>query len=169
MTRQWATTRISEPVRNTEPVTRPVSRWAGDRAREVSACLAALVVLCLCSCGVPPDPTREQPRLSTYAQRFAPELREAGITKIVSWSDRVEQPVQVRSAVGPLYFPYDAGVSLARFALNVDGGAIQVLADDYDDFNFDRYAQTMSWVIRRAVELARSNNARAAQREKASP
>jgi len=166
MTRQWATTRISEPVSHTEPVTRPVSRWGDDKARGVSACL---VVLCLCSCGVPPDPTREQPRLSTYAQRFAPELREAGITKIVSWSDRVEQPVQVRSAVGPLYFPYDAGVSLARFALNVDGGAIQVLADDYDDSNFDHYAQTISWVIRRAVELARSNNARAAQREKASP
>jgi len=169
VTRRWANARNPEPVKDPEPAPPPVSRRADAAARGVAAGLAALVVLCLCACGVPPDPTREQPRLSSYAQRFAPELRAAGITKIVSWSDRVEQPVQVRSAVGPIYFPYDAGVPLARFALNVDGGAIQVLADDYDDANFDRYTQTMSWVIRRAVELARSNNATAAQREKASP
>jgi len=169
VTRRQAITKISDPVKNTDPVLHPASRWSDIRASGTTAGLAAVVALCLCSCGVPPDPTREQPRLSAYAQRFAPDFREAGITRIVSWSDRVEQPVQVLSAAGPLYFPYDAGVPLARFALNVDGGAIQVLADDYDDANFDRYTQTMSWVIRRAVELARSNNARAAQREKASP
>jgi hypothetical protein len=156
-------------VNNTEPVLHAARRRADGTASGIAAGLAALVVLCLCSCGVPPDPTREQPRLSAYAQRFAPDFREAGITKIVSWSDRVEQPVQVRSAAGPLYFPYDAGVPLARFALNVDGEAVLVLADDYDDANFDRYTMTMSWVIRRAVELTRTNNARAAQREKASP
>ena len=145
-----------------EPLRQPVRR-------EFACFLAALVALGLQSCGVPPDPTREQPRLSAYAQRFAPELREAGITKIVSWSDRLEQPVSVRSAVGPLYFPYDAGVTLARFALNADGGAVVVYADDYDDANFDRYTQTMAWLIRRPVALARTNNARAAQHEKASP
>ena len=134
-----------------------------------TARLTLLAALFVCACGVPPDPGREQPRLSAYAQRFIPELREAGITKIVSWSDRLEQPVQVRSNVGPLYFPYDAGVPLARFALNLDGGNVQVLADDFDDANFDRYTQTMAWVIRRATELARTNNARAAQHEKASP
>jgi hypothetical protein len=137
--------------------------------RGIAGFLAALVALGLSSCGVPPDPTRDQPRLSAYAQRFAPDLREAGITKIVSWSDRLEQPIQVRSAVGPLYFPYDAGVPLARFALKADGGAVVVYADDYDDANFDRYTQTMSWVIRRAIELTRTNNARAAQHERASP
>jgi len=156
-------------LKNTDPVLHPARRRADGTASPIAAGLTVLIALCLCSCGVPPDPTREQPRLSAYAQRFAPELREAGITKIVSWSDRVEQPVQVRSAAGPLYFPYDAGVPLARFALNVDGGAVQVLADDYDDANFDRYTLTMSWVIRRAVELTGTNNARAAQRERASP
>jgi len=98
-----------------------------------------------------------------------PASRWAGITRIVSWSDRMEQPIQVRSAAGPLYFPYDAGVPLACFALNVDAGAVVVFADDYEDANFNRYAQTMSWVISRAVELTRAHNARAAQREKASP
>jgi hypothetical protein len=164
-----ANPKSSGPVKNFSQELLLAMRCARRAARGVVACLTAFVVLALYGCGVPPDPTREQPRLSAYAQRFAPELREAGITKIVSWSDRIEQPVQVRSAAGPLYFPYDIGVPLARFALNVDGGRIQVLADDYDDANFDRYTQTMSWVIRRAVELARTNNARAAQREKASP
>jgi hypothetical protein len=147
----------------------PVMRRNQRTLPGVTACLAVLAAIGVCACGVPPDPTREQPRLSAYAQRFVPELREAGVTKIVSWSDRLEQPVQVLSSVGPLYFPYDASVPLARFALKVDGGTIQVFADDFDDANFDRYSQTMAWVIRRATELARTNNARAAQYEKASP
>ena len=154
---------------NVDKALQPVTHGSLRRLPGVTACLAMVVMMCVCACGVPPDPTREQPRLSAYAQRFVPELREAGITKIVSWSDRPEQPVQVRSNVGALYFPYDAGVPLARFALNLDGGTVQVLADDFDDANFDRYTQTMAWVIRKATELARTNNARAAQHEKASP
>src|SRR5512137_1113214 len=106
-------------------------RLAAIRAFTLLA-LAALV-----ACGVPPDPSREQPRLSEFAQGYANALGQAGVTKIVSWSDRVEQPVQVTSRGGPIYFPYPRGLPLARFALVVDGGRTVVRSDDFDERNFD--------------------------------
>jgi hypothetical protein len=94
-------------------------------------------------CGVPPDPSREQPVLSNWAQSYVPALQQAGISKIVSWSDRAEQPVQVMSTGGAVYFPYAPGVSLVRFALTVDGGRATVKSDDYAPEQHDRYVSTM--------------------------
>jgi hypothetical protein len=125
--------------------------------------------LAIAACGVPPDPSREQPRLSEFAQGFAEALGQAGVIKIVAWSDRVEQPVQVTTRGGPIYFPYPRGVPLARFALGIDGGRATVRSDEFDDGNFETYTASMRPVIAEALRLTRENNARLETREKASP
>ena len=121
----------------------------------------------LTSCGVPPDPGREQPRLSAFAQQDAAALAQAGITKIVSWSDRPEQPVQVTTAAGPIYFPYPQGLPLARFVVIVDGGRVTVKSDDYDERNHEAYTGTMRRIIDESIRWARGNNARTDEKEKA--
>ena len=130
--------------------------------------LAVLAVALVAGCGVPPDPSREQPRLSEFAQPSAGDLAQAGVTKIVSWSDRTEQPVQVTTTGGPVYFPYPRGEPLARFALLVDGGRATVRSDDFDEREFARYTASMRRVIDEALRLTRENNARLDVREKAS-
>lgn len=133
--------------------------------------LGAVVVLAfafLAGCGVPPDPSREQPRLSEFAQSYAGDLGQAGVTKILSWSDRVEQPVQVTARRGPVYFPYPRGEPLARFALLVDAGRTTVRSDDFDERDFDRYTASMRRIIDEALRLTRDNNARLETLEKAS-
>ena len=119
-------------------------------------------------CGVPPDPSREQPVLSNWAQSYVPALQQAGISKIVSWSDRPEQPVQVMSAGGPVYFPYAPRVSLVRFALTVDGGRATVKSDDCPPEQHDRYVATMDWVLRESLRFTTQNNTRLETKEKAS-
>jgi hypothetical protein len=119
-------------------------------------------------CGVPPDPSREQPVLSNWAQSYVPALQQAGISKIVSWSDRPEQPVQVMSTGGPVYFPYAPGVSLVRFALTVDGGRAMVKSDDYAPDRHQRYVATMDWVLRESLRFTTQNSTRLETKEKAS-
>jgi hypothetical protein len=139
-------------------------------ARRVTvATIMLFTLLAIAACGVPPDPSREQPRLSEFAQGSADALTQAGVTKIVSWSDRVEQPVQVTTRGGPIYFPFPRGLPLARFALSVDGGRVTVRSDDFDERNFDTYTASMRPVIAEALRLTRENNARLETREKASP
>lgn len=129
---------------------------------------ALLLVLALASCGVPPDPSREQPALANAVADAHPALRAAGISKIHSWSDRPSQPVQVTSAGGPLYFPWPADVPLARFALHADAERVYVFSDDYDPATHDRYVESMRRVIAQALRLAGENDARLETREKAS-
>jgi len=138
-------------------------------ARPRFATWAPVVALAVTGgCGVPPDPVHEQPRLAAYASQYRAPLRAAGIQKIVSWSDRAEQPVQVTTQGGPIYFPYRPGIALARFTLDATGPTIRVLADDYDGAGHERYTQTMSWVIGEALRFAGDNNARIGQRDRAS-
>lgn len=127
----------------------------------------ALCVIALSGCGVPPDPGREQPRLSAFAQQDAAALAQAGIGKIVSWSDRPEQPVQVTTTGGPIYFPYPQGLALARFVIIVDGNRVIVKSDDYDERNHDAYTETMRRIIDESIRWARGNNARIEEKEKA--
>ena len=132
------------------------------------AIAAIVLAAALVSCGVPPDPSREQPALATSVADALPALKAAGISKIHAWSDRSEQPVQVTSAGGPVYFPYPQGLPLARFALHADADRIRVYSDDYDPADHDRYVEAMRRVIAQALRLAGDNNARLETREKAS-
>jgi hypothetical protein len=90
------------------------------------------------------------------------------ISKIVSWSDRPEQPVQVMSTGGPVYFPYAPGVSLVRFALTVGGGRAMVKSDGYAPDQHERYVATMDWVLRESLRFATQNNMRLETKQKAS-
>ncbi|CAG0992889.1 hypothetical protein BURK1_02367 [Burkholderiales bacterium] len=138
-------------------------------ARPFAAVLAAVALAsALVACGVPPDPSREQPALASAVADALPALRAAGISKIHAWSDRLEQPVQVTSAGGPLYFPYPRGMPLARFALHADAERVVVLSDDYDPAAHDRYVESMRRVIAESLRLAGENAARLETREKAS-
>lgn len=130
--------------------------------------LAATLVLAIAGCGVPPDPSRGQPALAAAMAPMGDELARAGITKIHAWSDRAEQPVQVLTRGGPIYFRWPAGVPLARFALVVDGNTVRVASDDYDPASHDRYVAAMKRATGEALRLAGDQNAVQATREKAS-
>jgi hypothetical protein len=135
-------------------------------ARCARVAFLALAITVLCTCGVPPDPSREQPQLSAFATQYTGALVQAGITKIVSWSDRPEQPVQVTTRGGPIYFPYPQGMPLARFALTVDANAVTVTSDDYDERNHDAYTETMRRIINESIRWTAGNNERLEQKER---
>lgn len=137
-------------------------------ARLPVAALAAGLAIALAGCGVPPEPSRDQPALAVAIAPIQAELAAAGITKIHAWSDRAEQPVQVLTRGGPIYFRWPAGVPLARFALVVDGGSVRVASDDYDPASHDRYVAAMKRATGEALRLAFDQNAVQATREKAS-
>jgi hypothetical protein len=147
----------------------PASPAALSRATSpLRTAFAATLVLAFAGCGVPPEPSRDQPALAAAMAPMGDELARAGITTIHAWSDRAEQPVQVLTRGGPIYFPWPAGVPLARFALVVDGNRIRVASDDYDPASHDRYVATMKRASGEALRLAADQNAVQATREKAS-
>lgn len=124
------------------------------RATRWNLVLAVPLVLALAGCDVPPDPQREVPTLSQYAQQQADPLLQAGIAKIVAWSDRVDQPVQVLTRAGPVYFPYPRGLPLFRFALAVDGTRITVKSDEYDPRDHERDTAALRRVVDEALRQA---------------
>jgi len=136
-----------------------VSRFSGS-------VLVVLAMAALSGCGVPPDPAREQPRLAAVAEQYGDAMAQSGITKIVSWSDRPEQPVQVLTRGGPIYFPYPPGLRLARFAIIIDGSHVSVRSDDYDERDHEAYVETMRYIVDESIRWTRSNNTRLEEKEK---
>jgi hypothetical protein len=124
------------------------------RATRWTLVLAVPFALALAGCDVPPDPQREVPQLSELAQQHADPLLRAGIAKIVSWSDRIDQPVQVLTRAGPVYFPYPRDLPLFRFALVVDGARVTVKSDDYDPRDHERDTAALRRVVDEALRQA---------------
>lgn len=135
------------------------------RATRWTFVLAVPLVLALAGCDIPPDPQREVPPLSQLAQQQADPLLQAGIAKIVAWSDRADQPVQVLTRAGPVYFPYPRGLPLFRFALVVDGARITVKSDEYDPSDHERDTAALRRVVDEALRQAGAHVAATEQRD----
>ncbi len=135
------------------------------RATRRTLVLAVPLALALAGCDVPPEPQREVPQLTQFAQQRADPLLRAGITRILAWSDRFEQPVQVLTRAGPVYFPYPRGLPLFRFALVVDGARVTVKSDDYEPRDHERDAAALQRVVDEALRYAGEHVAGHDQRE----
>ena len=126
---------------------------------------AVLLALLVAGCETPPpDPVREASALSELAQRRGEALQRAGITKIVAWSQRADQPVQVLTRSGPVYFPLPRELQLLRFALVVDGARVQVRSDEYDAGAHELQAEAMRKIVDEAIRLAGRHTAQADER-----
>jgi hypothetical protein len=136
--------------------------------RSTRALVLAAAAL-LAACQMPPsEPVTPQPALVRYAVPHASALAVAGVAKIVAWSDRPEQPVQVLTHNGAIYFAWPRGVPFASFALDVTGAAeITVRADGYAEADRARYAGAIDAAAREALRLAGDHNARVELRERA--
>jgi hypothetical protein len=135
------------------------------RARRRILLLAVSLALALAGCGAPPEPQREVAQLSELAQRRADALQQAGIARIHSWSDRIDQPVQVLTRAGPVYVAYPQGLPLFRFALIVDGTRVTVKSDEYEPRAHGRDSAALQRVVDEALQYAGNHVAAHDQRE----
>jgi hypothetical protein len=130
--------------------------------------VAALAAVALAACQMPrSEPATPQPKLARHVQPYADDLGAAGIDKIVAWSERPEQPVQVLGRNGAIYFPWRRGLPFATFAIDVGRGGATVRADGYSDADDVRFAAAIDFAVRESIRLARDHNAQVEERERA--
>ena len=115
------------------------------------------------------EPQTVVPALAPYASARAGALSAEGVEKVVVWSNRPEQPVQVITRNGAIYFPWPPSLPFAAFAVDVRGSDASVRADGFVDADRTRYASAIDFALAESQRLARDNNARLEIREKASP
>ena len=114
----------------------------------------SLPLLLLGACAATtPLPATDQPGLALLAQPYAQQLRDVGITRVISPGTR--DMVRLETYYGPVYVRYPAGVPVVAFVVDVGPAGLQATAATFDR---DQDQQLLAALVPDAVRVTAANN-----------
>jgi hypothetical protein len=109
-----------------------------------------LLAACAESQSLPPP---DQPELARLAQLYAQQLREVGITKMIS--PGTGDMVRLETGYGPVYVRYPANLPQTAFVLEVGRDQVRAAATKFDEADD---AQVLAALVPEAVRVTVANN-----------
>ena len=113
-----------------------------------------LPLLLLAACAsVAQQPMSEQPELARLAQPYAPQLREVGITRVISPGSRAM--VQLETGYGSVYVRYPEAAAPQAFELDIGPEGLRATAETIDRAAVE---QLFAALVPEAVRVTAANN-----------